>query len=308
MTATTLGQPLPWTLDEVAERRYANTLLAILIPLLLLSVLMPLLPQFQVPKQEPDKVPERLAQLVIERQKPPPPPPPEPVEQKKPPEKPEPKAEPQPEPTPQQTREASRVKAEHSGVLAFADDLQELRNNKAAQSVRSQRKLSEGATTAQHNTRKLITSQFGEGTTGIKSQPGSPGQLGGTTQLAGHSTTQVEGPPGGGAVSGGSGRSGSGGQAARTTEEIQIVFDRNKSSLFALYQRALRKNPTLQGTVVLRLVIQPSGKVSSVKVVSSELNDAELESKIVNRVKLFDFGAKNVPVWRGKYPIRFFPS
>ena len=109
-------------------------------------------------------------------------------------------------------------------------------------------------------------------------------------------------------MSGGTGRSGTGGAAARSTEEIQIVFDRNKSSLFSLYQRALRKNPALQGTVVLKLVIAPSGKVTSASVVSSELNDPTLEQKIINRVKLFSFGAKSVPTWRGNYPIKFFPS
>ena len=166
--------------------------------------------------------------------------------------------------------------------------------------------MSQGVT-ATTNQRKLITAS-GQGSSGIKSEAGAPGKLGGGTQLAGRSTTQVSGPPGGGEVSGGTGRRGVGSTAQRSVEEIQIVFDRSKSSLFALYQRALRKNPALQGTLVLKLEIQPSGKVTSVSVVSSELNDPELESKIVNRVKLFNFGAKNVPVWRGNYPIKFFPS
>ena len=35
--------------------------------------------------------------------------------------------------------------------------------------------------------------------------------------------------------------------ASRTDEEIQIVFDRYKSSFYRDYNRALRNNPTLQG-------------------------------------------------------------
>jgi len=312
MAAASLGVALPWSRDEAAERRFANILLLVFLPIMVLAIFMPLLPLLQGPQDEVVEVPERIAKLVIEKRKPPPPPPPPPKQEKPPepekkPDKPIPKAEPQPVPTPEQTQKAARAKAEKSGVLAFADDLQSLRNNQAVQSVSSQRDLSQGVT-ANTNQRKLITSNLGQGSTGIKSQSGSPGKLGGGTKLAGRSTTQVSGPPGGGKVSGGTGRSGVGGQAQRTTEEIQIVFDRSKSSLFSLYQRALRKNPTLQGTLVLKLTIQPSGAVSAVSVVSSELNDAELEAKIVNRVKLFNFGAKNVPVWRGNYPIKFFPS
>ena len=311
MSAISLGYALPWTTDETVEQRFANILVLVLVPFIVLSILMPLLPLFESDEPEPVQVPDRIAKLVIERKKEPPPPPPkpepEPKQPEKKPEKPNPKAEPQPTPKPEQTREAARAKAEKAGVMAFADDLASLRNNSAVDSVRANRKLSQGVT-ANTNQRKLITSDLGEGSTGIRSEAGAPGKLGGGTELAGRSTTRVSGPPGGGEVSGGQGRSGVGSQARRSIEDIQVVFDRNKSSLFALYQRALRKNPTLQGTLVLKLTIQPSGKVSSVSVVSSELDDPQLEQKIVNRVKLFDFGAKDVPVWRDNYPIKFFPS
>ena len=49
---------------------------------------------------------------------------------------------------------------------------------------------------------------------------------------------------------------------ARTDEEIQIVFDRYKAALYRLYNRELRKDPTLQGQMVLRLTIEPNGSVS----------------------------------------------
>lgn len=304
---------MSWGVDEKADKRFSNVLLGVLLPILLFGMLVPLLPLFQPPEEEKAEVPERVAKLVIERQKPPPPPPPPPEPKPEPPpEEPIPKAEPQPKPTPKQTPKAAKVekpkpKAKDSGLLAFADDLQSLRDNTAAQSVSANRDLSAGQTTAT-NQRRLVTKAGSSGSTGIKSQAGNPGKLGGGTSLSGRSTTQVKAPPGGGAVSGGTGRSGTGGAAARSTEEIQIVFDRNKSSLFSLYQRALRKNPALQGTVVLKLVIAPSGQVTSASVVSSELNDPTLESKIINRVKLFKFGEKNVPTWRGNYPIKFFPS
>jgi TonB family protein len=87
-----------------------------------------------------------------------------------------------------------------------------------------------------------------------------------------------------------------------------MVFDRNKGSIYSVYNRALRKDPTLQGKVVLKLTIAPSGKVTHCSLVSSELDDAALGSKITSRVKRFDFGAKEVAEVTITYPIDFLPA
>ena len=87
-------------------------------------------------------------------------------------------------------------------------------------------------------------------------------------------------------------RTGNSGKAARSREEIELVFDRNKGAIYALYSRALREKPELQGKLVLEFTISPSGEVTMCRVVSSELNDPELESKIVARVRLFRFEAE----------------
>lgn len=317
------GPRLPWTPDAVAERRFANILLFILLPVLLFSVLMPYLPLFELPEEPEVAEPVRLVELVIEQREPPPPPPPPPEPEPQPepepvPPPPEPvepppepvvEPEPQPVPTPEQTERASRVKAQSSGVLAFADQLDDLLDNSAVQSVGNQQGLSRGVTTSNVSTRRMITNNLGQGSTGVRSQVGGPGRLGGGgTDLAGRNVATIQGPVGGGPVAGGSGRSGTGGQAARSIESIQIVFDRSKGSLFSIYQRGLRSDPGMRGTLVLKLEIQPSGQVTSVSVVSSGLDNPEIVAKIVTRVRLLNFGAKSVPVWRGNYPIRFFPS
>jgi len=77
------------------------------------------------------------------------------------------------------------------------------------------------------------------------------------------------------------------------------------ATIYALYNRALRKDPPLQGKVILKLTIAPSGQVMACEVVSSELRAKELERKLVSRVRLFDFGAKNVGVIVVTYPIDF---
>ena len=60
--------------------------------------------------------------------------------------------------------------------------------------------------------------------------------------------------------------------AGRTDEEIQIVFDRYKAALYRLYNRELRKDPTLRGQLVLRLTIEPDGSVSLCQLQSSDMD------------------------------------
>lgn len=97
------------------------------------------------------------------------------------------------------------------------------------------------------------------------------------------------------------------GERERGMRNIRKVFDRNKSALFILYNMALRQNPLLQGKVLLELVIQPDGSVSSCKVVSSELHDKTLEKQIVERVELFNFGRRDVKQRKVRIPINFLP-
>ncbi len=64
----------------------------------------------------------------------------------------------------------------------------------------------------------------------------------------------------------------------------------------------------LQGKVVLKLTIAPSGQVTACEIVSSDLQDAELERKLVQRVKLFRFNDKDVEAVTTTKPIDFFPA
>src|SRR5712671_767386 len=68
---------------------------------------------------------------------------------------------------------------------------------------------------------------------------------------------------------------------SRTDEEIQIVFDRYKSSFYRTYNRMLRNDPTLRGQLVLRLTIEPDGSVSMCKLQSSDMNAPELAEQVV---------------------------
>ena len=89
---------------------------------------------------------------------------------------------------------------------------------------------------------------------------------------------------------------------------MEIVFDRNKGALYALYGRGLRDKPELQGKLVLEFKIEPTGEISACRVVSSELNDPELEKKIVARVRLIRFKPADVEALVVSKPIDFFPA
>jgi hypothetical protein len=97
--------------------------------------------------------------------------------------------------------------------------------------------------------------------------------------------------------------------AGRTDEEIQIVFDRYKAALYRIYNKQLRKNPTLRGKILMRIRIETSGAVSMCKVESTDLDSPELVAKIVARIKRFNFGLKEgVPKMTILYPIDFLPA
>ena len=154
--------------------------------------------------------------------------------------------------------------------------------------------------------RSLITSKAG-GTSGGISAPTSSGLAAGSGSLNGIRTTQVQDSTAGSGAHGAT-RSGGSGKSSRTGEEVALVFDKNKGAIYALYQRALRDNPAMQGKVVVELTISPSGDVTAARIVSSELNDPEFESKLLARIRLFKFEARDVAPLTTTKPIDFFPA
>jgi hypothetical protein len=59
---------------------------------------------------------------------------------------------------------------------------------------------------------------------------------------------------------------------------------------------------------VFQLTIAPSGQVTAISVVSSELGDQTVESKLLVRIKMINFGAKPVDSVTLTYPIDFLPA
>jgi TonB family protein len=242
----------------------------------------------------------------------------------------------------------ARRKVAGIGLLAAKDEIAEMHGAPVAVQLRQDIKQGPGVGTSVGvgvgagnepglPDRRLITSNATGGSGGINTAGYSRNTGGGG--LAGRSTTMVEGAagggggggPGGGGMrgrdghgsgmgpgggTGGTGTGGAGGalarggsgKASRSLEDIKLVFERNKGAIYAIYNRALREEPALQGKVVVKLTIAPSGGVVDVRVESSELRTPELESKLLARIRQFDFGAKDVDQMVVTWPVDFLPS
>lgn len=297
---------MPWELSAETDARFQRIVRIFLSVFLLIGVVMPYLPLSEFVTKTVEEPAPRLATLIFEvRQTPPAPVPlskpkiPEPKKQVK--------ATPKKvKPAPVKPKISARKQAEQAGLLAMKDELADMRQNTVNNNIKKASKLSQAGGRARSTDRALLTSGTTRSSGGIQTANLSRNTA--SSQLAERATTQVHSPSAN--VAGGGTTASSKGErsAGRSIEEIQIVFDRNKSAIFSVYNRALRKNPSLQGKVVLELTIAPSGKVTRCVLVYSELQDAVLGKKISQRVKLFKFEAKDVSEVTITYPIEFLPA
>jgi len=308
---------LPWNTGAGQDAKFRRLLALVFAAALFVGVIWPWLPSPEVDPYVED-IPPRIAKLLLEQKPPPPPPPqvrepePEPV-----PVQPDPVVEPEPrrvvdtpperkpEP-PVDTRQIARERAE-AALLPFTDELAALTDNNLIDMVADNRPLTASVGEAARNERSMITSKVGAASGGINTAAMSRNT--GGSGLGARATTQVESLVAAvGESAGGTRRSGDSSKPSRSREEIELVFDRNKGAIFALYNRALREDPTLAGKLVLRLTIAPSGEVTFCEVVSSELGNEDMERKLVQRVKLFRFEARDVEAVTTTKPIDFFPA
>lgn len=283
---------LPWSPSEEMERRFRTILRNLAIVFAIFAIAIPFLPRHQVVVNT-ESLPERVVQLVMEPPPPPPPPPPPKPEKAE-------KAPVQPKPV---VPVDPRVKAQKN--LAVFDQLAALRDVDLDKFAKNQPKTTDPGDVSVVS-RNIISSKVG-GTSGGISGPTSSGLAAGSGSLRGIYTTQVKDPnmgTGGQAAT----RGGGSGKASRSADEIALVFTKNKGAIDAMYARALRDNPALQGKVVIELTIAPSGDITAARIVSSELNDKEFESKLLARIRLFKFDAKDVAMLTATKPIDFFPA
>jgi hypothetical protein len=317
---------MPWSGRGEDEQRFRRSLATALFASAVLAVVVPQIPLPVLERHTVIEVPERLARLL--QQPRPLPPPARPVDarekpQPTPEEKPRVAKEPVPAPSPQPGQGAGPTSGPTQGagsgpkgILAFREQLSGLARSAPGAKLGLEARISSAADAASGRPeRSLVTSMAAGSNAGVNLASMSRGGGGGGRQLAGvavaRATSTIGGGGGGGGAPGGGAGTGSGGGPllGRTDEEIQIVFDRHKAELYRLYNRELRSDPTLEGQIVLRMRIEPDGSVSLCALQTTDMDAPQLAAQVVERVRGFDFGAKDgIAAVTILYPIEFLPA
>jgi len=316
-------QIMPWARGGQEDQRFRRSLATSIAASLGIAFLLGTIALPIIERDQKIELPERMAKLVRQERTPPPAPPPEPEKIEELPE-PEPEPEPKlveeqpPEPMPVANEEPvvaeakpldTKEQVKSKGILAFRDSFANRADARPAAQLGSQATLSNAGESSVGRPERMMVASNAPGSSGginiadISRDIGG----GGGGSLEGVAVSRVESSIGGGD---GPDRPLAGGaRAGRTDEEIQIIFDRYKASLYRLYNRELRKDPTLRGQLVLQLTIEPDGSVSMCQLHKTDMNAPGLADQVVNRVGTFDFGAKeDISAVTIIYPIDFLPA
>ncbi len=200
----------------------------------------------------------------------------------------------------------AKRKAQQSGLMAMTSDIQDLQSMFDLSTLSSTKPVKSSRNSAKVTKRSsVLSSKAKRSSGGIDTSKLS--RATGNTGLAGRRGSKVSSNLGGTTGTNSPRRTRSG-QHARGIEELNLVFEQYKGALQNIYQRALRKDPTLQGKVVFELTINAKGKVVKVRIISSELGNKSLERRLVSRVKSFRFAIKNVATVTVTMPIDLLPS
>lgn len=316
-------QVMPWMRGVEEDWRFRRSLAGAMIFAALLGFVFQLI-DLPIPERaELIEVPDRVAQLIREEREVPVQP--QPVIEEPAPEEEEPEPEPDPllaeetppepvpetadEPAPQQASAKDEVRAK--GILAFSESFASLAQSRPSAQLGSQASLSNAGDAAVGRTQRAMVTTAGPGSSGginlgdISRNVGG----GGGGEMAGVQVTRVASSIAGVGAGGGDRPLSGGRSGGRTDEEIQIIFDRYKAALYRLYNRELRKDPTLRGQLVIRLTIEPDGSVSLCELHSSDMDAPALAAQVVDRIREFDFGAKEgIVEMTIIYPIDFLPA
>ena len=323
MTSTTAitAMPvyLPWDNNDKSERNYWLILISLLLLTLIFSWFVATTILNDKAPRSKAEIPERFVKLVMEQKRKlvtPPPPPQiveekieEKVEEKIEEKKPEIKQPDKPKQKeivavkPDGNREKAREKAKQN--LAVFDVFADLRDSSTSKKVANSDNLSADVGEAKTISRDMIVNNAKQSSGGVQiskasTNVGGAGLEGGgsrqvSSNLAAEKVNQTRSATGGG-------------QAERPPENIELFMDRHKASFFTLYNRALRKDPSMQGEVIFRIVILADGRVSEASIISSELNNPKLERKLLTQIRAIRFTTMKVATWKDNYRISFIPS
>jgi len=312
MTTITLGsehfkEENDLFLSDQQDQRFTKVLSTLLVIYLIFAIGLPFLDQVEIPRKLKEQVPAQLAKIMLKEKKLPVPVKPKESVTLEPEEAPKETPKVKPIEQPKMTREAAREKAKISGLAAMKDELfsmreafdikpnvQKMLDKNQAQEVKMKRKLLTGAANKQSDGLAIAAISQTIESDALSTKNTQQIRLAEEKMIAkeGGITEQeaiIE-------------------AEQRSEITLRRTLEANKARLYALYNRALRKDPFLKGKVMFDIEIQPDGKVSHVKIKSSELNNAKLERQLTVILRSIRFPEQNVSVMTTIWAIDFLPS
>jgi hypothetical protein len=310
---------MPWTRGGEEDKRFRKSAGTALLLCLIFALIVPHIPLPERILKPEVEVPERIVRLLIEShpkpqaptREPPKPKPEEKLAEQKPTKEAPKVAAVKPEKEVPEPAAGEGPKVAEQGILAFREKFSGMQQDQALARLGSQAQINNSSDSGPVQRAMLTTNAPGSsGGINLASLSRGVGGSGGNGGMANVQVTRVTSGIGGiGKPGADRPLSGDGVGPGRTDEEIQIVFDRYKAALYRLYNKELRKDPTLRGQMVLHLTIEPDGSVSMCALQASDMNAPELSAQVVDRVKTINFGAKDgVPAITILYPIDFLPA
>ena len=291
--------------SEKQDKRFQQILLWLFFVYLIIAIGVPLIEKIEVPREIKERVPPQLAKIMLKEKQLPLPEKPKEI---KPPEVK--KTEPQLEETivpSQSTREEAKEKAQTSGLAAMKDELFSMREafviepsehkeltKNDTQEVKIQRNLLVSEVHKQSNSLSTLSTKQTVKSGELSTKGTQHIRLAEEEILAVNALTEES--------SIGSSTS------SRSEASLRSTLESSKARLYALYNRALRRDPFLKGKVMFEIEIQPNGKVSNVLIKTSELKNKKLERQLTVILRSILFLEEPVDVMKTIWSIDFIPS
>ena len=305
---------LPWEVDEQQEERFKKWLIRIVVPLLIFLLIVPWLPKIELAYEEPEveivKTKIVLEPKIIEQPIPEPPKVvPKPVPKKAQPVPARPVVSAPAAPPSEAPQETVQDFAAAQGLSGLSSELSSLRSSLDLKKLQNKNVSRSESGSVEHSATQVLGKDSATRVSaGIEVDDAD--MRNNAVALAEHASLVVEGASPGG-VPGGTAHTAAYGSfkaGMRDMESIRRTLERTKSSVHSIYQKALLDDPNLAGKFTFKLVIEPSGEVSKLTLVASELGVDALEQRILERIKNVNFGAKDVSPTSVEYKFIFLPS
>jgi outer membrane biosynthesis protein TonB len=284
---------LPWHEEQEQQEKFKKLLKKVIVPIMVVMLVMPLLPDLSGEDEVEEKVVTKvmLEPPVLE---PTPPPPSEPKKQK----------------TQDKRPNAKPKPGANNGVPNMASLSQQLTKMRNSLSQNRQQNKNKFVTTSgdkAKSSRARLGKDSLNSSGGIKSSDITVNAKG--AALAAHQSDTVSSSISDVVIPTAAEYAYDPSKSYRDKHSIRREIERYRGgAIYPIYTKALRLNPDMGGRFVFSFTILPSGKVTNVKLVASELSDPKLEKEILAKMKFIDFGKENKAPTPVEYTFSFVPS